>query len=106
LAQHQPQRHGDEAAARCVLDCGGGIVFVNSNAAIEAALAGRGVALVRRSLVEPELASRRLLAVKVPPLRTPPLAYHLVYRAETLATPAMRTFFEWILAQAGQAIKP
>jgi len=93
-----------EAADVHGLDCGGGIVFVNSNAAIEAALAGRGVALVRRSLVEPELASRRLLAVKVPALRTP-LAYHLVYRAETLATPAMRGFFEWILAQAGQAME-
>jgi hypothetical protein len=46
---------------------------------------------------------RRLLAVKMPPLYAP-LAYHLVYPAETLTTPAIRTFFESIVAQAGQAI--
>jgi LysR family glycine cleavage system transcriptional activator len=84
-----------QAAGVDGLDCDGGIVFVDSNAAIEAALAGQGVALVRRSLVARELAARRLLAVKVPPLRTP-LAYHLVYRAPTLADPAARAFFTWI----------
>jgi LysR family glycine cleavage system transcriptional activator len=90
-----------EAAGVDGLDCNGGIVFVDSNAVIEAALAGHGVALVRRSLVAPELATRRLLAIKAPPLRTP-LAYHLVYREPTLAAPAAHAFFEWLLGQAGK----
>jgi LysR family glycine cleavage system transcriptional activator len=75
-----------------------------SNAVIEAALAGHGVALVRRPLVARELAAHRLLAVKAPPLRTP-LAYHLVYRAQTLTLPAMRAFFDWLLTQAGQPVE-
>jgi LysR family glycine cleavage system transcriptional activator len=84
-----------QAAGMDGVDGEGGIVFVDSNAVIEAALAGRGVALVRRSLVAQELATRRLLAVKGAALRTP-LAYHLVYRAPTLADPAAHAFFTWI----------
>lgn len=88
-----------EAAGMRRLRCNAGIVFVNSNAAIEAALSGRGYALVRPSLVQQELASGRLLVVKGVKLRTP-LAYHLVYRPETLIDPVARKFFDWILAQA------
>ncbi|WP_288410967.1 LysR substrate-binding domain-containing protein [uncultured Herbaspirillum sp.] len=88
-----------EAAAIPRLKCNAGIVFVNSNAVIEAALSGRGYALVRPALVLSELASGQLLAVKAPKLRTP-LAYHLVYRPETLIDPVSRKFFDWIVAQA------
>jgi LysR family glycine cleavage system transcriptional activator len=83
-------------------------VFVDSNAAIEAALAGRGVALVRRSLVVVELAQGRLLAVPGPALDAA-LAYYLVYREATLTQPAARAFHDWMLAQAGvlkQVVSP
>ncbi|HTH08386.1 MAG TPA: transcriptional regulator GcvA [Acidovorax sp.] len=79
------------------VDCEGGIVFAH-NAAIEAAVAGRGFALARRALVQQELASRELVCVHCKPLATP-LAYHLVYRPETLIDPALRRFRDWIMAQ-------
>lgn len=90
------------AAGRPQLDTSQGIVFVDSNAAIEAALAGRGVALARRSMVVNELELGRLLALQVPPLVTP-LAYYLVFREPTLAQPAARRFHDWLLAQAALA---
>jgi len=48
--------------------------------------------------VASEIASGHLLCVKAPALRTP-LAYHLVYRAETLIDPALRSFRDWIVMQ-------
>ena len=90
------------AAGRPQLDTSQGIVFVDSNAAIEAALAGRGVALARRSMVVNELEQGRLLALQVPPVVTP-LAYYLVFREPTLAQPAARRFHDWLLAQAALA---
>jgi LysR family glycine cleavage system transcriptional activator len=87
-----------EAQGISNVDCNAGVVFTDSNAAIEAALAGLGYALVRRALVASEIASGRLLCVKAPALRTP-LAYHLVYRAETLIDSALRSFRDWIMAQ-------
>ncbi|QPF73297.1 LysR family transcriptional regulator [Roseateles sp. DAIF2] len=90
-----------EAAGLPGLDWQGGVVFIDSNAVIEAALAGRGVALLRRSLVQQELATRRLLALRAPPLRTP-LAYHLLYRSETLLEPEARRFLDWLRTEAGR----
>lgn len=87
-----------EAQGVSNVDCNAGVVFTDSNAAIEAALAGLGYALVRRALVASEIACGHLLCVKAPALRTP-LAYHLVCRAETLIDPALRSFRDWIMAQ-------
>ena len=87
-----------EAYGAADVDCEEGIVFAHSNAAIEAAVAGRGFALVRRALVQQELAARELVSVQCKPLAIP-LAYHLVYRPEALIDPALRSFREWIMAQ-------
>ena len=87
-----------EAHGMVGIDADKGIVFAHSNAAIEAAVAGRGFALVRRSLVVQELASRALLCVDTRALATP-LAYHLVYPAEALIDPALRQFKDWIVSE-------
>lgn len=79
------------------VDSSGGVVFVDSNAAIEAALAGLGYALVRAGLVEAELAAGHLLSVQATPLHLP-MAYYLVYLPETLADPTMARFRDWIMA--------
>lgn len=79
------------------VDSSGGVVFVDSNAAIEAALAGLGYALVRGGLVEAELAAGRLLSVSAPVLHSP-MAYYLVYLPETLIDPTMGKFRDWIMA--------
>jgi LysR family glycine cleavage system transcriptional activator len=92
-----------EAHGAAGVDCEGGVVFAHSNAAIEAAVAGRGFALARRALVQQELAARELVSVHCKPLAAP-LAYHLVYRPEALIDPALRRFRDWAMAQgsAGQ----
>ncbi|WP_429951566.1 LysR substrate-binding domain-containing protein [Comamonas sediminis] len=83
------------------VDCEQGVVFAHSNGAIEAAVAGRGFALVRRGLVARELATRALIGVPTGALSTP-LAYHLVYPPETLIDPALRRFRAWIVAQGAE----
>lgn len=81
------------------VDCEQGVVFSRSNGAIEAALAGRGFALVRRGFVAAEIAARTLVALRAADLPTP-LAYRLVYRPDVLLDPALRAFRDWIAAQA------
>ena len=90
-----------EATGLSKVDANGGIVFVDSNAAIEAALAGRGFAMVRRALVESEIAARRLVVVRAPTLRVE-LAYHLIYRRETLVDPELRQFRDWLMNQRSE----
>ncbi|MFZ6690011.1 LysR substrate-binding domain-containing protein [Undibacterium sp. SXout11W] len=79
-----------------------GIVFVNSNAVIEAAIAGRGFALVHRALVQSELASGLLIALESVTLKTP-IAYHLVYYPDTLIDSVSRRFFDWIILQSKES---
>ncbi len=84
------------------VDCGQGVVFDGTHGAIEAAVAGRGFALVRRALVARELATRALVGVQAPPAQAP-LAYRLVYRPEALIDPALRRFRAWIVAEGAEA---
>lgn len=72
---------------------------MDSNGVIEAALAGRGMALVRLALVRDELAAGRL----VMPFRAAvnvPMAYHLVYDGTATLQPRKRRFRDWLVAQA------
>lgn len=90
------------AAQREDVDWREGPVFTDSNGAVEAALSAKGFALVRRSLVAAELADGRLLLLKAPALQRP-IAYHLVYRTETLVDAPCRAFHAWLLAQCAGA---
>lgn len=75
-----------------------GPVFTDSNGVTEAAFAGMGMALLRRSFIAPALTQGRL----VNPLEQPiacPLAYHLVYHETALLAPANRCFRDWLLGQ-------
>lgn len=76
-----------------------GLVFVDSNGVVEAALAGMGIALVRRSLVRDELASGRLVVPFRVTIETP-IAYYLVYDETAILPRASRQFRDWIVAQA------
>ncbi|KMN32290.1 LysR family transcriptional regulator [Chromobacterium sp. LK1] len=87
------------AAGLDTLDCEQGVVCVDSNAAIEAALAGRGYALARRSLLQIELAAGRLRPLPAPPLPSA-LAYYLIHRPDTVRDPEMGIFKQWLLEQA------
>ncbi|NMY71368.1 transcriptional regulator [Pseudomonas protegens] len=90
------------AAGAGQIDGGRGRVFVDSNGAIEAAKAGLGVALVRRSLVRRELAEGCLLAPLAQGVASD-LAYYLVYPAAALERPNVALLRQWLLAEAGRA---
>jgi LysR family glycine cleavage system transcriptional activator len=71
--------------------------FDEANMVIEAALAGLGVALVWRTLVNEELASGRLLALfEEQPLAN---AYHFVCPPERLGLPRVAAFRQWLLEE-------
>lgn len=89
-----------EAAGASALGERQGRVFVDSNGAIEAAKAGLGVALVRRSLVARELAEGVLVAPMEQGIASD-LAYYLVYPPTALERPAIAALREWLLAEAG-----
>lgn len=74
-----------------------GPVFVDSNGVIEAAIAGKGIALVRSALVREELESGLLIN----PLKIPvdsPIAYYLVYEESAILQKISRRFRDWITA--------
>jgi LysR family glycine cleavage system transcriptional activator len=76
-----------------------GPVFVDSNGAIDAAIAGRGIALVRKALVSAELSAGRLIM----PFRTSietPIAYYLVYDETALLQRRNKRFRDWLMAEA------
>ncbi len=78
-----------------------GIHFQQTSLAIEAAIAGQGIALGESSLVADDLANGRL----VKPMGADfsvhaDRAYCLVTREESLAFPIVREFRQWLLSQA------
>ncbi len=75
-----------------------GPVFTDSNGVMEAAFAGMGMALLRRSFIAPALTQGRLVNPLAQPIACP-LAYHLVYHETALLAPANRCFRDWLLGQ-------
>jgi LysR family glycine cleavage system transcriptional activator len=83
------------------IDAGRGAVFSGGNGAIEAALAGLGVALVRYAFVEREIAAGRLVA----PFKhtiTQSFAYYLVSPFQALRRPEVVAFRDWLLWEVGR----
>lgn len=81
------------------VDHGRGLQFSNTYLAVEAALAGRGVALTQEAMVVDELASGRLVRlfdVAVPS----PHSHWILTLPEKADLPAVRRFRSWLLAQA------
>jgi LysR family glycine cleavage system transcriptional activator len=81
------------------IDPSTGPVFVASKGAIDAAVAGLGVALARKSLIRDELASGKLV-MAFPNAAEAPIAYHLVYDSTVLLHQHCQRFRKWILAEA------
>lgn len=78
-----------------------GIHFQQTSLAIEAAVAGQGIALGESSLVADDLARGRLVK---PFARDIPVvadwAYYLVTRQQALSVPLVRSFRQWLLQEA------
>lgn len=88
-----------ETAGAADVDASGGTVFIDSNGALDAAKAGHGIALTRRSLVSRELAEGTLLAPFEKDI-TSTLAYFLVYPPRMLDNPDLVKLRDWMLSQA------
>lgn len=76
-----------------------GPIFVESKGAIDAAVAGQGVALMRKSMVRDELSSGKLIIPFHTAIETP-IAYYLVYDRTVLLQKHAERFRKWIIAQA------
>jgi len=73
-----------------------GPLLVDTAIGVQAAVAGKGIILARRSLIGEELAAGRLVA-PLPQGLPKGIAYHLVYLPENMAQPAVRAFRAWLL---------
>ena len=91
-----------EAAGTSDGDASGGTVFIDSNGALDAAKAGHGIALTRRSLVSRELAEGALIAPFGKDMAST-LAYFLVYPRRMLDNPDLVTLIDWMLLEARSA---
>ncbi|MET3613293.1 LysR family glycine cleavage system transcriptional activator [Rhizobium aquaticum] len=85
------------------VDAGGGPIFTGSNGAIDAAKAGLGVALARRSLVVRELEEGTLVA-PFPQGVANALAYFLIYPPQALARLEIETLRCFLLRAAGRPL--
>ena len=82
------------------MDVSGGVRFNQSALVIDAAVAGRGVALAKRALVQNDLASGRLVALfadGATPVRS---GYHIVTARNRPLSPDARAFIAWLKAEA------
>jgi LysR family glycine cleavage system transcriptional activator len=93
-----------EAAGVPELDVRRGPRFNQASMAIEAAVDGFGVALARTALVAQDLAAGRLVQPFGPALKAP-FAYYIVCPAPVANRPKIRTFREWLLAEAAEDAK-
>jgi len=89
------------AAQGIEIDWKRGPLLIDTAIGVQAAVAGKGVALVRRSLIGDELAAGRLVA-PLPQGLSKGMAYHLVYLPENMAQPAVRAFRAWLLEAVGR----
>ena len=81
------------------VDPGPGLQFSNTYLAIEAALAGRGVALAQEAMVVDELASGRLVR-PFETVVTGPHSHWMLVLPEKADLPAIRRFRNWLIDQA------
>ncbi len=76
------------------------VSFDFSAFAIQAALDGLGVALIRAPYITDDLRERRLVAPFSLTIEEPQLRWRLIYRAEARSHAAFRIFRRWLLAKA------
>jgi len=79
-----------------------GPLLVDTAIGIQAAVAGKGVIMVRKSLVADELANGRLVAPLPQGLATG-TAYFLVYPPERMSQPPLRAFRAWLLKATSES---
>lgn len=91
-----------EKAGLTRLDAEAGITFNDESSAIQAAIAGQGVALLSTALVAAELASGALVQPFGPALEG--LRYDLVYPTGAEARPAVATLRDWVMSELARGV--
>jgi DNA-binding transcriptional LysR family regulator len=76
------------------------VAFDYSTFAIQAALDGLGVALIRAPYITDDLREGRLVEPFPLAIEEPQMRWRLIYRAEARSHAAFRTFRRWLLAKA------
>src|SRR4029453_3176568 len=94
----QPWSIWFEAVGLSYRDTGRGARYSEANLLLPPAIAGLGVALGRASLVEPDLASGRLVRLfsRSVPTR---YSYYIVYPPDSDSTGKIQAFRQWLLEQ-------
>jgi LysR family glycine cleavage system transcriptional activator len=90
------------AAGATGIDPERGHVFTDASLTLQLAVAGRGIALGRRVLVERELVEGRLVRPFSQAIPSDP-AYYLVFSPPTAELPRVRAFRAWLLEQVSAA---
>ena len=72
----------------------------NSDAVLQAAVDGQGVALARSVMAHDDLAAGRLVRLFPQVRLESALAYYVVYRPECIAQPKVAAFRDWLLREA------
>lgn len=79
-----------------------GMKINNSAAVLQAAIDGQGVALARSVMAHDDLAAGRLVRLFPDIAFASPLAYYVVYRAESAGRPRVAAFRGWLLGEAAR----
>jgi len=77
-----------------------GMQINNSAAVLQAAIEGHGIALARSVMAHADLVAGRLVRLFPEVTFASPLAYHVVYRAESAALARLMAFRTWLLEEA------
>jgi LysR family glycine cleavage system transcriptional activator len=82
------------------VDASRGMQVNNSDAVLQAAIDGHGVALARSVMARDDVVSGRLVRLYPGTSLASELAYYIVYRAGCAALPKLVAFRGWLLRQA------
>ncbi len=77
-----------------------GMKINNSAAVLQAAIEGHGIAMARSVMAHDDVAAGRLVRLFPEVDFASPLAYYVVYRAESAKLPRLVTFRDWLCAEA------
>ena len=80
-----------------------GMQINNSAAVLQAAIDGQGIALARSVMASDDVVAGRLVRLFPDVGYASPLAYHIVYRAESQSLPRLVAFRDWLLSEAHRA---
>src|SRR6267143_22512 len=98
--QSWPQRR--PSAKRSRLDAIAGTSFTDTNALMEAAVTGQGIALGRLSVARSDILAGKLVRLSEHSLRVA-YCHYAVYPNASESNPALVTFRDWLIEEARRA---